>query len=80
MALTNAASCALLSLGVSYVFGWKLALVVSCVLPFLLGLTAIQNRLMMEFARVAQRVISEGGKVSNDDVSYCSNDVMSLVL
>lgn len=63
MALTNAASCALLSLGVSFVFGWKLALVVSGVLPFLLGLTAIQNRIMMDFARVAQRVISEGGKV-----------------
>ena len=64
MALTNALSCAILSLVLSYVFGWKLALVVTAVLPFLLAMTAIQNHLMMDFARVAQRVISEGGKVN----------------
>ncbi|XP_068936293.1 bile salt export pump [Petaurus breviceps papuanus] len=57
------------ALTISFVFSWKLSLVISCFLPFLALSGAIQTRMLTGFASLDKHVLEATGQISNEALS-----------
>ncbi|XP_074659631.1 ATP-dependent translocase ABCB1-like [Tubulanus polymorphus] len=49
---------------ISFVYGWKLTLVVLCFLPLMAVAGVMENRMLTGFAKTDNNVIEEGGKIA----------------
>ncbi|XP_007494388.2 bile salt export pump isoform X1 [Monodelphis domestica] len=54
---------------ISFIFSWKLSLVISCFLPFLALSGAIQARMLTGFASTDKHVLEAIGQISNEALS-----------
>ncbi|XP_074071875.1 bile salt export pump-like isoform X3 [Macrotis lagotis] len=54
---------------ISFIFSWKLSLVISCFLPFLALSGAIQARMMTGFASLDKHALEAIGQISNEALS-----------